>query len=58
MKESNTVAGNATIKQVEREILFYTKGQYIKESTTLVSNTTIKQLKLEILLNIKGQDMG
>ena len=48
MKESNTLAGNATIKQLQRGILRNTKGQYMKESNTLEDNVTIKQLQKEI----------
>ena len=36
MKESNTLADNATIKQLQREILLDTKEQYMKESNILV----------------------
>ena len=53
--ESDTLAGNATIKQLQREILLNTKEQYMKESNTLVGNATIKQHPKEILLNTKGQ---
>ena len=42
MKESNTLAGNATIKQQRREVLLGTKEQYMKESNTLVGYATIK----------------
>ena len=45
MKESNTLAGNATINQQQKEILVNTKGQYMKESNTLAGNATIKQQK-------------
>ena len=55
MKESNTLAGNATIMQHQKGILLNTKGQYMKESNTLAGNTTIKQHQKEILLNRKGQ---
>ena len=44
MKESNTLVGNATIKQLTKEVLLKTKGQHMKESNTLVGNVTIKQL--------------
>ena len=43
MKESNFLAGNATIKQHQKEILLNTKGQYMKESFILAGNETIKQ---------------
>ena len=57
MKKSNSFAGNATIKQLEREVFRNTKGQYVKESNILVVNATIKQLKIETLLNTKEQYM-
>ena len=38
MKESNTLAGNATIKLLRGEILLDTKGQYMKELNTLVDS--------------------
>ena len=34
MKESNTLSGNASIKQQQKEVLLNTKGQYMKESNT------------------------
>ena len=40
---SNTITGNATMKQLQREVLFDTKGQYMKESNTLEDNATIKE---------------
>ena len=43
MMVSNTIAGNATMKQLQREVLFDTKGQYMKESNTLEGNVNIKQ---------------
>ena len=57
MKESNTLADNATIKQHQKEILLNTKGQYMKESSTLAANATIKQHQKDILLDTKGQYM-
>ena len=48
MKEPNTIAGNATIKQHQKEILLNTKEQYMKESNTLASNATIKHHQKEI----------
>ena len=54
MKESNTLAVNATIKLLQRKVLLNTKRQYMKESNTLVGNVTIKQLQREIVLNTKG----
>ena len=45
------------MKQLQREVLFDTKGQYMKESNILVGNAIIKQLQREVLLNTKGQYM-
>ena len=54
MKESNTFAGNAIIKQIERDILLNTKRQYMKESNTHAVNATLNShLRLEVL-NTKG----
>ena len=36
MKESNTLASNVPIKQVQRDILINIKGQSMKELNTLV----------------------
>ena len=55
--ESDTVAGNATIKQLQRAILQDTKWQFMKESNFIAGNATIKQLQRIILLNTKGQYM-
>ena len=38
MKESNFLAGNATTKQQQKEILLSTKEDYMKESDTLAGN--------------------
>ena len=57
MKESNTLADNANIKQNQKDILFGTKRQCMKESDTLAGNATIKQLQRVILLNKKGQSI-
>ena len=57
MKESNTLVGNATIKQLQRGVLQNTEGHYMEESNSLVGNATIKQLLREVLLNTKGQYM-
>ena len=40
MKESNTLADNATIKRLKREVLLNTEGQYMKESNTLANIAT------------------
>ena len=52
---SNNPAGNATIQQLQWEVLLNPKGQYMKESNTFGYNVTIKQLQRGILLNKKGQ---
>ena len=57
MKASNFLAANATIKQLQKEILLSTKGQYIRESNILAINATIKQLEREVLQDTKGQFM-
>ena len=48
MKKSNFLAGNATIKQQQKEVLLNTKEQYMKESNILVGNVTIKQQHKEM----------
>ena len=55
MMESDTLVGNAIIKQLQSPVLLGTKGQYMKESNTLAGNATIKQLQREILCSTKGQ---
>ena len=57
MKESSTLAGNATIKQHQKEILLNTIGRYMKELSTLADNATFKQHQKDSLLNTKGQYM-
>ena len=58
MKESNTHAGNATIKQPQNQVLLITKEQCMKRSNTCAGNATIKkQLRSHILLNRKEQYM-
>ena len=47
---------NATIKQLQIQVLLNTKEQYINESNTLVGNATINQRQAE-LLNTKEQYM-
>ena len=44
MKESNTLAGIAIIKLLQREVLLDIQGQYMKESNTLAGNAIIKLL--------------
>ena len=53
-KESNFFAGNAAIKQHQKEILLNTTGQYMRKSNMLAANATIKQYQKEILLNTTG----
>ena len=56
MKESNTLAGNAAIKQLKKDILINKKiWQYMKESNTRVDNASCKQLQRVILLDTKWQ---
>ena len=54
MMVSNTIAGNVTMKQLQREVLFDTKGQYMKESNTLEGNATIKEQQKKIFFDAKG----
>ena len=49
MKESNTLAGSVTIKQLQRAILLNMKEQYMKKSNFLAGNAIIKQLEREVL---------
>ena len=44
MKESNTLANIADMKQLQRDLLMNIKGQCMKESDTLVKFVAIKQL--------------
>ena len=46
MKVVNTILGNATINQLQKEVLFKTKGLCMKESNTL---------QRDILLETKGE---
>ena len=54
MKESNTLEGNVTSKQQQKEIFRDTKVQDIKESNNHAGNAIIKQHQKEFLLNTKG----
>ena len=45
---------NATIKQLQREILLNTKRKYMKKSNTLAGNATVEQLQKDNLLDTKG----
>ena len=55
MMESNFPAGNATIKQLQMEVLLGTKGQYTKGSNTHAGNAHIKQQQEDILKDTKGE---
>ena len=57
MKELNTFKGNGTIKQLLKEVLLNTNGQYIKESNILAGNATIVLHQMRILLNTNRQYM-
>ena len=48
MKESNSPAVNATIKQLQRETLLNIKGLYMKESNTLVGDAAYNFLIKEV----------
>ena len=53
MKESNTLADNVAISQLQKVIWLSIKGLCMKESNTLVDNVAIRQLQREILLGTK-----
>ena len=57
MKELNILESNATIKQLQKQILLNTRGQYMKDPNILADNATIKQLQKEVLVNTRGQYM-
>ena len=48
MMELDILVVNATIKQIQREILISTKGQYMNASNTLAVNAVIEQLQKDI----------
>ena len=55
---TNILASNATIKKIQEEVLFNTKGQYTKEeSNTHAGSANLKQLQRGILLNTKKLHM-
>ena len=58
MKESNTLAANVTIKQLNREIWVNTKEQYMKESNTHAANVANNFLTKEVLLDTRSQYIG
>ena len=45
------------MKQLQREVLFDTKGLYMKEINTLEGNATIKEQQKKIFFDAKGQYM-
>ena len=51
---SKSLANIAENNFLLREMLLYTKGQYMKESNTLAAYVTIKQLQRDIWLNTEG----
>ena len=53
MKESNTLAGNVTTKQLQSPILLNTTGQYMKESNTHADNVENSLLASHFLVNTK-----
>ena len=56
MKESNTLVGIASIKQLQRANLLNTSGTCMKESNTLADNVGNSLLR-DILLFTQGQCM-
>ena len=54
MKESNTLAANVNIKQLQGIVLPNTTGEYMKESNTLADNAAKISLRRDILLNTKS----
>ena len=57
MKESNILAVNANIEQLQRAVSLNTTGQYMKESDTLADNAANISLRKEIWINTKGPYM-
>ena len=55
MKDSNTFANIAAMKQLERKIVLFTRRQCMKESNTLANIAAMRQLKREILLVTRRQ---
>ena len=49
MKESNTIANIAAMKELQRVVLLVTRRPCMKESNTLVSIVAMKQLQRDIL---------
>ena len=50
MKESNILAGNATFKQLQKEVWLNTRGEYMKESNIFASNV-IKNISIVESIN-------
>ena len=55
MKESNTVANIAAMKQLQRDILLVTRKQHMKESNMVVNIAAMKQLQRTFLHVTRGQ---
>ena len=49
MKELNTLVNFAAMKQQERNILLFTRGQCMKESNTVANFAAMKQIKRDHL---------
>ena len=52
--ESNSLAGNATIKQQQKEVLLITKEQYMKESNFLADIAVCNLLLGQVSQGTKG----
>ena len=53
----STLAGNVTIRQLLRVILFNIKEQFMNGCSTLVGNVTMRQLLRVILIDTKKHFM-
>ena len=58
MKESNALALNPTIKQIQIEVKLYIIGRNMMDSNYLVDNKRIYQLRYQILINPREQYMN
>ena len=54
MRESNILAGNANIEQLQGVILLYITGEYMKESNTLADNVVNNSLTREVWIHTIG----
>ena len=54
MKESNILAGNANIEQLQGVILLYITGEYMKGSNTLADNVANNSLTREVWIHTIG----